>query len=396
MDVGSLSPSVILTIDALSSCLTGIGRYCWELCNRLPTHEAMGHVGYYRDGIMVRDPEWFLRLRPPFRARLMRHRWMRRLQRGSVARALQGSLCHSPNFFLPPMVESGIITVHDLSVFRYPETHPIERVRQFEREFERSVRRAAHIVTDSDTMRQEIIDYTGVSPARVTTTYMGVSDSYHPYREGEISTVLAAEGLSYGRYALCVSTLEPRKRIHALIRAWRLLPTTLRLECPLVLVGARGWGNEGLMEDIEIARREGWLRLLGYVSEADLPKIYAGARLFLYPSVYEGFGLPPIEAMACGVPTVVADSSCLPEVTQGAAMLVDPDESDAFASKIEEALLDTLWREEAIAKGMGVASSYGWERCVESTISVYQQEWAGRQTVASGRQGRDDKGERLI
>ncbi|MDD2677179.1 MAG: glycosyltransferase family 1 protein [Methylacidiphilaceae bacterium] len=378
MDAAGLSPSITLAIDALSPNLTGIGRYCWELCTRLPGQEELDRVHFYRDGTMPSDPAVFLRARLPWVTRLRRHRWARKLQRSSLQRRMRDSLFHSPNFFLPPMAEDGIITVHDLSVFRYPETHPPERVRQFERQFERTLRKASHILTDSDTMRQEIIAYTGFPTDRVTTTYMGVSDRYRPYAAEDIRSVLAAEGLEPGQYALCVSTLEPRKRLHALLGAWKRLPEGLRRECPLVLIGARGWANEALMRDIAIARREGWLRLLGYVAEDALPFFYAGARLFLYPSIYEGFGLPPIEAMACGVPTIVSDTSCLPEVTRGASMLVSPDDGPAFAEKIEEALTATAWRTSAINQGRRVAQEYSWDACIDRTIDVYRRQWACR------------------
>jgi glycosyltransferase involved in cell wall biosynthesis len=143
-----------------------------------------------------------------------------------------------------------------------------------------------------------------------------------------------------------------------------------------VLVGARGWLNEGLHALIERQTARGMLVTLGQVPEADLPFLYAGARLFLYPSIYEGFGLPPIEAMASGVPVIVSDRSCLPEVTQGAAMTINPDDVDAFSEAILRGLEDDNWRREAIDHGIRVAASYGWDKCIENTVDVYRKVWA--------------------
>ena len=179
-------------------------------------------------------------------------------------------------------------------------------------------------------------------------------------------------GLAPRAYALCVCTLEPRKKVAQLLAAWRLLPGSLRSAYPLVLIGGNGWLSDALQAEVAQAQAQGWLHRLGYVPEADLPLLYAGAALFVYPSAYEGFGLPPIEAMACGVPVVVSSQSCLPEVTQGAALMVDPGDTEAFCSALVKGLTDAEWRLGAVANGLAVAASYTWQRCVNETIAVYE------------------------
>jgi glycosyltransferase involved in cell wall biosynthesis len=357
-----------LTVDSLSPQLTGIGRYTWELCQRLMRQEGIADLGLFRFDEWVGDPKPFLLDTRP------RRKWLPRVIRKSVARrGFRNRLVHGTNYFLPPHAESGIITVHDMSVFLHPETHPPERVRTFEREFSVSLQRAAHVITDSEATRREMIDHLGVSPDRVTCVYLGVGSHFRPRRDEETRQHVAAIlGNRAGDYMLSVATFEPRKRIEAAILAHADMCDRLNWDIPLVLVGARGWNNEALHDLIEREQSYGRLIMPGYVSEQELPYLYAGAKLFVYPSIYEGFGLPPVEAMASGVPTIVADRSCLPEVTRGAAALTDPDDIDRFSRCMEECLLDDNWRESAVKAGRDVAALYTWDRCVAETTAVYR------------------------
>lgn len=289
-------------------------------------------------------------------------------------------LMHGPNYFLPAWAERGVVTVHDLSVFRYPETHPPERIASFDKRFGASLERAEHLITDCETVRAEVIDFTGFPASRVTAVPLGLSPAFRPMHASGSKTTLSRLGVPADGYGLTVSSLEPRKRIGHLLRAWRLLPERLRTRYPLVIAGAAGWRNEGLLEEIRAAAGEGWVIPLSFVPEEQLPVLYAGARLFVYPSRYEGFGLPPLEAMASGVPTLVSQGTCLEEVTGGAAMLVDPEDEQDFARRLEQSLEDDEWRNPAVSAGIQVAKAYSWERCLNETIGVYQRVIGGRRT----------------
>jgi glycosyltransferase involved in cell wall biosynthesis len=357
---------VALSIDALAPQSTGIGRYTWELVRGIPNNPGVSRLLYYRNGMIAMRPEAFL---ASGGHRFSKGRlWGERLKARFV---LHGSLFHGPNFFLPDSVEGGVITVHDLSVLKFPQTHPAERVQMFEAKFESSLSRAAHILTDCEHGRSELIGWFGLPPERVTAVSLGVAEVFRPRGEAECIEVLRKYGIEQGGFALCVATFEPRKRILSAIDAY-MQAVKAHSAVPLVLVGAAGWNNTTLKEHIARAARSGHILPLGYVDEGDLPYIYAAARLFLYPSIYEGFGLPPIEAMACGVPTIVSNRSCLPEVTQGAAMLVDPDDIDGFSRAIERGLSDDIWRSRAIQVGLRVAAGYTWRTCVEKTVDVYR------------------------
>lgn len=356
---------VALSVDALGPRLTGIGRYCLELAERMPGAIGAGNISYFRGDHWIDDPhellgeDWH-----PAR----RNRWLRRYETWSRARRLSDTVVHAPNYFLPAWAERGVATIHDLSVFLYPEAHPAERVKAFEQEFVRTLQQARMLVTDTETVRQELIAMFGVAPERIQAVTLGVSQGL---RDPDWR-LLQELGLAKQSYLLCVSTFEPRKRIDRLVEAYVALPLALRQRYPLVLAGASGWHNEALNELIEDAARDGTVRRLGFVSEASLAALYAGAALFIYPSRYEGFGLPVLEAMAHGVPCMIADAACLIEVASGAAAIIDPDDRDSFTAAIADKLEDLTWRESASLAGKAVAGSYSWEACAARTVDVYR------------------------
>lgn len=364
---------VALWVDALQPSLTGIGRYTLELLRGLPADGRIASLAAFGRAQILADPEQLLRGESPKPAAKLVRRWRRWQDRRAVSRML----FHGPNYFLPRFAEHGVITVHDLSVLKFPETHPAERVAQFERELGSSLARASHIITDTETVRREVIEHLGATPAKVTAVPLGISPVFRPRSAGDLSAALAHYDLKPGSYGLCVSTLEPRKKIDRLLSAWRRLPVLTRDNFPLVLIGASGWRNESLKAAIEAGSAEGWLRCLGYVPESDLPCLYAGSRLFAYPSTYEGFGFPPLEAMASGVPAVVSNRSCLPEVCGDAALYIDPDDEDAFLATLHLGLEEEAVRATLIQAGIERAASYTWSRCIERTVDVYSRVLAG-------------------
>lgn len=352
-----------LCVDALDPAPAGIGRYTWELAKGLSGRDDLS-VQFFGRNRLIQDASVLTRgVRLPRGPGKVRQWWDRR--------KLANSLVHGPNYFLPAFAEGGIITVHDLSVFRYPDTHPAERVAAFERQFLNSLSRASYIITDTETVRAEIIDMFSVRPEMVTAIPLGIEARFIPRSASEIASSIHHWGLSPGNYALCVSTLEPRKKIEELLEAWRSLPGALRDAFPLVLCGGAGWRNETLLSRVKQGVGEGWLLHLGYVDDEHLPALYAGASLFLYPSIYEGFGLPPVEAMASGTPVMVSRRSCMPEVCGEAARYIDPDDIVAFSAAIAGSLEDRAWQQDSARRGLERSRRFTWSRCVESTVGLY-------------------------
>ena len=356
---------VTLCVDALAPNPGGIGRYTWELCKRLGGQDGINDLQFYGRGRLLDDPGGLLRDAP---LPSPRNRWSRWWDK----RALRSSVVHGTNYFLPSFADTGVITIHDLSVFRYPETHPADRVKAFEREFERSLARAAHVITDTETVRAELIESYSVRPEQVTAVPLGVDPSFRPHAASSLEPTRREWGLEAGTYGLCVSTLEPRKQISELLAAWRALPRSTRDAHPLVLCGGAGWRNEVLQQQVEDGVAEGWLRHLGFVPEAQLPMLYAGAAMFIYPSIYEGFGLPPLEALASGVPVMVSRHSCLPEVCGDAARYLDPADAAGFTAEIERNLADEQWRAESLERGLDRARQFSWDRCIDGTVAIYR------------------------
>jgi alpha-1,3-rhamnosyl/mannosyltransferase len=370
MDAGRHTLKLIFAVDALTPALSGIGRYTWELTQRLAQSANFARVRYYRNEQWIKVPAALLGTPPLSKKRGIRPpRWAKNLY---WQRTCREQVFHTPNYLLPRYAENGVITVHDLSVFKFPETHPVARVRQFEKSFQQSLNIAAHLITDSEVTRQEVMAHFGWPSERISAIHLGVTSAYAPRSAAQLTPLLQHYGLSADGYTLCVSTIEPRKRIDHLITAYAQLPQELRTAYPLVLIGGKGWQSEVLHAQIVMAQQAGWLHYLGFVDEADLPALYAGARLFIYPSIYEGFGLPVAEAMASGVPVITSNRSTLPEISAGAALLIDPDDIDAITTAIEFALLDEPWRQAHITAGLNIAARYSWDTCFQKTCAVYQ------------------------
>jgi alpha-1,3-rhamnosyl/mannosyltransferase len=301
--------------------------------------------------------------------------WRRRraLALADSLAAYADHIYYSPNFGAPPVRGRSVVTLHDLSVFHFPDFHPRDRVNYLRDQIQYSVEKSDHLITDSEFVRGEVLQLFGLAQDRVTAVPLGVDASYRPHERLELAPVLAQFGLRAGGYLLSVGTIEPRKNLAGMLRAYRQLPGALRRRYPLVIAGAYGWNSAGLMEEIRQLRDGGEVIYLNYVPEPQLPALYAGAAVFTYCSFYEGFGLPVLEAMSSGVPVVCADTSALPELCAGNALLADPRDSDAIALALQRALEDQAWRQRARYGGLAISAGYTWQGTTAALVEIFRE-----------------------
>ena len=374
---------VILAVDSVKFPLTGIGRYTYELAKQLQLHKDL-ELQLFSNGTVVSGLPKYQKTQAKKRIRARLLMYLRKSNLvTSIYQSLVGirsqltlgdysdNLFHGPGFYLPKFNGPSVATFHDLSIFTWAHCHPPERVRFMQRELNLTLQRASLLITDSEYTRQEIASYFGYPLDKIRTVQLACSSDFHPRDTVETSPILDKFCLAHDGYTLYAGTIEPRKNIESLLDAYAMLPDAIRARWPLVLAGYQGWQSEFLHQRIEAAVSAGWARYLGYVANDDLPILFAGARLFVFPSHYEGFGLPVLEAMASGVPVVCSNSSSLPEVAGGAALMCDALDVNKLTQLITLGLENESWRIEAVAKGLAQSSKFSWERCAKETMAVY-------------------------
>jgi glycosyltransferase involved in cell wall biosynthesis len=275
------------------------------------------------------------------------------------------------------------LTIHDLSFLIYPQFAAPGMVRYLSSAVPRSLRRADAILSDSIATSQDLERLLHIDPARVTLVYPGVAPRFHPLPPQVIEPVRRRLGLPE-RFVLFLSTLEPRKNLVRLIEAFaqvlqitdpNLQPAVCNLQ--LVIGGRRGWLYEEIFAAIERLRLHDRVRILDFVDDKDLPALYNLAWVFAYPSIYEGFGLPALEALACGTPVLTANNSSLPEVVGDAALLVPAEDVAAITNGLAQLAADETLRVRLRLAGPPRARRYSWEQAAQQVLSCYRQVMRG-------------------
>ncbi len=280
-------------------------------------------------------------------------------------------LFHSPDFVLPPIRRARtIITVHDLSFLRYPECAAPGLVEYLSAVVPRSLQRADLVLADSTWTRRDLIEMLHIPAEKIVVVPAGVGPEYHPISDQAALTALRERYSLPRRFILHVGTLEPRKNLIRLMEALRAMADREPELC-LVLVGGKGWLYEDIFASVARLGLTGKVVFPGYIAEADLPAVYNLAAVLAYPSLYEGFGIPPLEAMACGVPVVSSNSSSLPEVVGDAAVLVEPADTAALAAALLRTLSDSQLRQTLRARGLARAAAFSWPSAAEKLLDAY-------------------------
>jgi alpha-1,3-rhamnosyl/mannosyltransferase len=386
---------IILATDPVFWPLTGIGKYTLELARRLSSNPRIADIKFFnlgrwqgatdlhrfvneksgepRDGSLMQKGFGFLRnslsknkSAVKVYSRITPFLYERRLKPFSA-----DYIYHSPNFMLPAFAGKKVATFHDLSILKYPEFHPESRVSFLQPEIVKAANNADHIITDSETVRQEVIEYFSKSAEEVTAIPLASSLDDDPPDSSLLDSYLARNNLAGQQFYLFVSTIEPRKNIDRLLDAYEALSSSIKKQYPLVLTGSSGWKSGQILNRISSLIETGAVRYLGHISDAELQFLYRSAGALVFPSIYEGFGLPIIEAQAMGLPVITSNLSCMPEVAGGAALLVDPYDVDAITSALEQVMLDENLCQKMKITGLNNARQYSWDNTVTKTLDVY-------------------------
>jgi glycosyltransferase involved in cell wall biosynthesis len=361
----------------------GIGRYTRELVTALLRMENAHRYTIFAATSGLKDRDW----RPEtgesntrFRTVPLTDDWLHRLwQRLRLPvpiEAITGPLdvFYSPDFVLPPTLRAThtLLTVHDLSFLHFPDAFVPSLRAYLERVVPRSVARADRVLADSKSTRDDLVAHFDTPPEKVTVLYPGVDTRFHPQKEpGERERLMNKYGIR-PPYILSVGTLQPRKNYVRLIKAFAKLrfADSQSAGLQLAIAGGRGWLYEDIFAEAE--KHGDRVRVLGFVDDADLPALLRNAALFAFPSLYEGFGIPPLEALACGTPVVCSEASSLPEVAGDAALMVNPLDVDGLTQTMARVLADANLRREMIEKGLAQATRFTWQEAARQLLDVFE------------------------
>ena len=362
----------------------GIGQYTYHLIRALarlePAHQYLVMYPRLTRTLRTREAPIFaekcVRVVSEGRLRFLVFRARRKLRRKlGLAPAVERSLgpCdvyHATNYVFTHSVKRArrVVTIHDLTLMLFPEWHPPARVSSMASEIARSVEIADHVLADSASTRDDIVKHFSIRSDRISVVPLAADQSFRPLPAMEVQRVLSDWGLTRDSYLLFMGTIEPRKNLSRLLQAAELAG---KRAGPLVIAGAHGWGSDEVAARIQSLRRAGRVTYLGYVPDSARPALINGARGFVYPSLYEGFGLPVLEAMACGVPVLASNVSSLPEVVGSAGLLLDPGDVDAIAQGMIRLWEDEALRRDLSARGLEQARGFSWERTASQTLKAY-------------------------
>jgi len=386
--------NVLLGADSLLLVRSGVGRMTLEIARQLRTHPHVEHLRLLIGGslfpadaletVPARPPSLLPRIpvalkRPLARVPLLHHARKRltrsRLERQAASLRQQTGgpvVYHEPNMIVTPFGGPTVATFNDLSWLHHPQSHPAERIAWIGRGLQRTLRQAARFVTISEFTAQGMAAELGVARERIDVVPLAPSALFRPVARAAAAPILGRHGLEDRRYILSVSTLEPRKNFDRLFAAWLGLPASERAAFPLVIVGAQGWGSVLANPEAERARAGGNLKLLGHVADADLTALYSRCAAFAYVSLYEGFGLPLVEAMAAGAPVIASSTTACGETAGDAALLVEPTDVRAIREALARVLGDEAEAERLRALGLVRADGYSWGRTVEKLLQSWR------------------------
>lgn len=357
----------------------GIGRYVRELLAALASLHDENRYRLFVAGSRPTSLSGQLGPRFAWRATRISPKWLARLwHRLNLYIPVEAfigrvDVFHATDFVIPPTLPRTrtLLTVHDLSFVRVPESASPRLKAYLDEVVPRSVKRADHVLADSLATKLDIVDLYGISPERVEVLLSGVDPIFRPIHSANFASIRAKYHIGERPYLFAVGTVQPRKNYARLIEAVSILRTG-GLEIDLVIAGGKGWLEDPIYAALDQFRMRPYVHFIGFAAEEDLPVLYSHALCSVFPSLYEGFGLPILEAMACGTPVVTSNLSSMPEVAGDAALLVDPHDVEGIANGIRSVIEDSGLRQSLIYKGQDRAKLFTWEKSARQLLQVYQ------------------------
>lgn len=382
VNIGSNMRAVLLTY-CIKNPLTGIGRYTLELVRQF---DAM-NSGVSFVGGLAEKSKFFEAQRESNKRKYIVDLPKKIIKSSQILTNLYSSvkdcyqefqlrkykdcIVHSPNFYLPHTKSKTVVTIHDLSMFLYPECFEFAAAKMMQMHCQKSIQHADALITVSYSVRDQICEMFNYPRSNIFVTPLASGKDFHPRVKNDCFSVLNNYDLRYQSYVLVVGTVEPRKNLMTLIKAYSCLPEKIRKTCPLVVVGFSGWKSVQEHCLIRSSTEAGWLKYLSYVKEEDIVALYSAAKLFCFPSKYEGFGLPMVEAMNSGVPVLCSDIPVFREVGEAAPAYIAYNDVDKWKECILRYLMDdkllALMREKSLAQG----AKFSWSKCSMQTLDAY-------------------------
>ncbi len=380
---------MIIGLDGipLTSLKTGVGHYTFELARALAQAEPatefdLAYPSAFPPFSLQENEEHLpanLKCTRVPVGQVSRHWWSVGLPRYIKRRGIK--LFHGTNYDVPLWKRCAtVLTVHDMSLVLHPEKHRGRSVRRARRRLPLMARLSNALVVPTETIKREVCDQLQVPADKVFVVPEAARDCFHPVDFEETEAQRRRLGIG-SKFILAVGTIEPRKNYLALVHAFEeVLRARPDLPLQLVIVGGRGWLSSGVFEAIEQSPLRERIKLTGYLGDDDLRALYSSCRCFIYPSMYEGFGLPPLEAMRCGAPVIAGSASAVAEVTAGAARLVDSESTQEIASGILELVENDGMRRGLADAGRRRSAEFSWHRTARLTLEVYQEAIKNRES----------------
>jgi len=393
--------NLILGVDPIRPPLTGIGVCTSNLCRELLARKDLSVTGLTRFGLLKEEQLADLLeqlssepacagnaaglialLRKSFTARAKESSFVRYLYHKTAqivaARNLQNmqedAIYHAPNFIGYGKSQRKIVTIHDLSHLEFPEMHPESRVRFMNNWLEKSILESAHIIVDTDFIRHQLLEsgMLGIhNESKISVVPLGVDDDFSKFAQADELSDLHHYSLKQDGFILSIGTLEPRKNYERLVRAYLQLPDEVAAEFPLVICGVRGWKYEQLLNLVSTVASPYKVIITDYAPQSVMVSLMKNCRVFIYPSLYEGFGLPILEAMKCGVPVITSEIGSMAEVAGDAARLVDPCSIKSIKDALIEMLDSKQLRDKFVSLGHSHSRKFTWRNTANKTVEIY-------------------------